>query len=83
MIGFAGFPLFEDSLREKVQRFYALAPVTKVGWIKSPIRVLAKHIDDIAPLFGEKDFLEDPHHILKILGETICVFEKSIFIIIF
>lgn len=78
MIGFSGFPQMASNILSSVRKFYALAPVTTVAYIKSPIRLLAPYRDEIAKFFGNKEMLADPHGILKLLGETICADPETV-----
>ncbi|XP_035668788.1 gastric triacylglycerol lipase-like isoform X2 [Branchiostoma floridae] len=73
MIGFAEFSRNQE-LARKVKTFFALAPVTTVGDIKSPIRQLANYVDPIELLFdvlGTHEF-SPSSDFMHFLGQDVC-----------
>ena len=73
MMAFAGLAM-NKTLAEKVNVFFALAPVAKVAHTKSPIRYLAYFSPMIKFLFGElgvRDFMPSSK-MVKWLAENIC-----------
>ncbi|XP_050390148.2 lysosomal acid lipase/cholesteryl ester hydrolase [Patella vulgata] len=79
MIGFAGFSQ-NQTLADKIKLFIALAPVAKVGNIKSPIRLLApfsNQIDYLSKLFGKGEFLPTSKF-KKFLAKDVCTHVSGI-----
>ncbi|KAK7113543.1 gastric triacylglycerol lipase-like [Littorina saxatilis] len=73
-MGFAGFSS-NHTLAAMVKRFYALAPVTKVRNITSPVRLLAPFANELAlafALLGRYDFLSHNNEIMDFLARDVC-----------
>ncbi|XP_031565908.1 gastric triacylglycerol lipase-like [Actinia tenebrosa] len=73
MIAFAEFSHNKD-LAKKVKTMFALGPVATVGYIESPIKLLAiflPEIEDFFKFFGIYDFLPN-NEIMKILADLFC-----------
>ncbi|KAJ8031873.1 Gastric triacylglycerol lipase [Holothuria leucospilota] len=80
MIGFAGFSQNKE-LAEKVKTFFALAPVSTVGDMTSPLRYLSYFLPEIEylfELFGVKEFLPSDE-LTKWLATDICSPSSEIF----
>ncbi|PIK57460.1 putative gastric triacylglycerol lipase [Apostichopus japonicus] len=80
MIGFAGFSKNKE-LAKKVKTFYALAPVSTVGNMTSPLRYLATFLPEIQflfDLFGVKEFLPSDWF-TKWLATDVCSPTSEIF----
>lgn len=80
MIGFAGFSQNKD-LAKKVKTFYALAPVSTVGDMTSPLRYFTTFLPEIEfffDLFGVKEFLPSDWF-TKWLATDLCSPSSEIF----
>ena len=73
MMAFAGLSM-DKSLAEKVEVFFALAPVAKIGNTESPIKYLAYFTPLLKVMFGEfgvREFMPSTK-LVKWLAEKIC-----------
>nr|XP_054921068.1 lipase 3-like isoform X2 [Dermacentor andersoni] len=64
---------------DKIELFTAMAPVTTVTYMRSPIRYLAPFVEDagaVFAMFGEYDFLPSSP-LMRLVAGTLCLFEES------
>jgi len=75
------FALFSGSQTyiQKIKTFYALAPVSTVGYIKGPLDVIAgwtKELDWLLTIFGVNDFLPNDW-VMDFLAQYVCGFKST------